>query len=75
MQSHPIHYLDQNSYRGHYNEWLDWLGRLEDLLKHGKEMVAMLYTFRSVSKAIPMVGAPCLTQRLSGEAFIDDRHS
>lgn len=52
-------------YKGQYCDWLDWLGRLEDLLEQGKGHVYKLYCFRSVSKAIPMVS---LTLPCSGTA-------
>ena len=60
MQTHPIHYLDHAAFPTVHSEWIDWLGRMEDLLEQGKQFVYMLYSFRSVSRAIPMVRLPAL---------------
>lgn len=54
-QTHPIHYLDHGSFPCNQSEWIEWLGRIEDILEHGKQFIHMLYTFRCVSRAIPMV--------------------
>ena len=55
LQTHPIHYLDHGSIQSSRSEWIEALGKIEDLLEHGKTFVHTLYTFRCVSRAIPLV--------------------
>lgn len=53
----PVGFADHNGFQTEFGHEMDSIARIEALLEQGQYFVHMLYTFRSISKAIPMVRA------------------
>jgi hypothetical protein len=51
----PVAFADHNGFQTEFGHEMDSIARIEQLLEQGQYFVHMLYTFRSVSRAIPMV--------------------
>lgn len=51
----PVDYSDRTCFRTQFATEIDLMIKIEQLLTQGEVLVHMLYTFRSVSKAVPLV--------------------
>jgi hypothetical protein len=53
--SNPVAYSDYKSFHTTFGPEIELMSRVDSLLDQGTQFVHMLYCFRSVSKAIPVV--------------------
>ena len=53
--NNPVHYVDQNCFHSQFSSEIAQMSKIEKLLEQGTNFVHMLYSFRSVSKAVPLV--------------------
>ena len=53
--SNPVAYADHVSFRTQFGVEIEQMAKIDGVLEHGQHYVHMLYTFRSVSKAIPQL--------------------
>lgn len=51
----PIAYVDSKGFSANFSAEIDLTARIETSLEVGQDFLSMLYTFRSVSRAIPEV--------------------
>ena len=51
----PTSFADHNGFQSNFGAEMDAIAQIETLLEQGQKFVHMLYTFKSVSKAIPMI--------------------
>lgn len=51
----PVNYVDHTCFHTQFATEIMQMSKIEGLLVQGEELVYMLYTFRSVSKAVPLV--------------------
>ena len=51
--SNPVSYADHVSFRTQFGSEIEQMAKIEAALEQGQYFVHMLYTFRSVSRAIP----------------------
>jgi hypothetical protein len=51
----PVHYVDQTCFHSQFTSEIEQMSRIERLLEQGTDFVHMIYSFRSVSKAVPLV--------------------
>ena len=51
----PNRFLDASAYNSKFSPELDMVAYLDSLAIRGEQFVCMLYSFRSISKAIPML--------------------
>jgi len=54
----PTSFADHNGFQSNFGAEMDAIAQIETLLDQGQYFVHMLYTFRSVAKAIPMIQDP-----------------
>jgi hypothetical protein len=51
----PISYADHSAFITQFGSEMEQIAKIDEIVEHGQVFVHMLYTFRSVSRAIPMV--------------------
>jgi hypothetical protein len=53
--TNPVSYIDHKGFLPTFTAEVDMTAKIESLVEQGQDFVNVLYTFRSVSKAIPEV--------------------
>ena len=53
--ANPINYADQKGFDTTFGPEMEAIATLEELLEQGQEFIHILYTFRSVARAVPLV--------------------
>ena len=53
--SNPLNFSDHTAFEHSFSHEMETKSQIEQLLDEGSYFVQMLYTFRSVSRAIPMI--------------------
>ena len=51
----PVAFADHPAFGAQFSDEMDTIAKIDEILEQGQLFVHMLYTFRSVSRAIPMV--------------------
>lgn len=51
----PISYADHSAFITQFGSEMEQIAKIDSIVEHGQHFVHMLYTFRSVSNALPMV--------------------
>jgi cytoplasmic FMR1 interacting protein len=51
----PVAYVDHTGFSSQFGTEVQQIAKMEAIVERGQHFVHMLYTFRSVSRAIPMV--------------------
>ena|SRR3989338_716295 len=57
----PLSYADRDGFQTRFSKEADVIGKLQGILDEGEFFVHTLYTYRSISRALPQV---CLTRTI-----------
>lgn len=55
----PVDFVDHSCFHTQFANEIEQMSKIEQLLEQGTDLVHMLYSFRSVSKAVPLVSYIC----------------